>query len=66
MRIWHGSIILGFRCCATPIIMTPITMFATYGVKWNKSFFFVKIVNRDFEEKNVFWGTSSEVLKAVL
>ena len=33
VKIWHGSEVLGFHRCATPIIMTSMPMFATYRVK---------------------------------
>ena len=42
---------LGFRCCATPIIMTLMPMFATYGVKVEQMSLFMKIANRYFERK---------------
>ena len=42
---------LGFRCCATPIIMTLMPMFATYGVKEEQMISFMKIANRYFERK---------------
>ena len=32
----HGGKNLDFHCNATPLIMTPKPMFATYRVKWNK------------------------------
>ena len=35
---------LGFRYCATPIIMTLMPMFATYGVKVEQMILFMKIM----------------------
>ena len=35
----HGSKTLHFHCNVTPIIMTPMPMFATCRVKWNKLLF---------------------------
>ena len=56
VRILHGSENLGFRCCATPIIMTSTPKFATYRVKVEQIILFVKITNRYFERKQCFSG----------
>ena len=52
----HGSENLGFRCCATPIIMTSTPKFAMYRVtrKVEQIILFVKITNRYFEKKLCF------------
>ena len=48
--ISHGSEIFGFRCCATPIIITSIPVFAMYRLKVSERIIlFVKIVNRQSE-----------------
>ena len=51
VRILHGCENLGFRCCATPIIMTSMPKFTTYRVKVERIILFVKIANRYFERK---------------
>ena len=51
VRILHGRENLGFRCCATPIIMTSMPMFETYTVKVERIILLVKIPNRYFERK---------------
>ena len=51
VRILHGCENLGFRCCATPIIMTLMPKFATYRVEVERIVLFVKIVNQYFERK---------------
>ena len=51
VRILHGCENLGFRSCATPIIMTSMPKFATYRVKVEQIILFVKISNRYFERK---------------
>ena len=33
VRISHGSESVDFRCCATPIIITSMPIFATYKAK---------------------------------
>ena len=42
VRILHGSENLGFRCCATPIIMTSMPKFATYRVKVERTDYFIR------------------------
>ena len=54
MKILQGSENLGFRCCATPIIMTSTPKFATYRVKVEQIILFLKIANRYFERKQCF------------
>ena len=49
--ILHRSENLGFRCCATPTIMTSMPKFATYRVKVERIILFVKIANQYFERK---------------
>ena len=51
VRILLGSENLGFRCCATPIIMTSMPKFATYRVNVERIILFVKIANWHFERK---------------
>ena len=51
VRILHGSENLGFRCCATRIIMTSMPKFATYRVNVERIILFVKIADRHFERK---------------
>ena len=43
---------LGFRCCATPIIMTLMPMFATYGVKEEQMISFMKIAKIGILKEN--------------
>ena len=51
VRILHGSENLGFRCCARPLIMTLMPMFAMYRVKVEQIVLFVKTANGYFERK---------------
>ncbi len=51
VRILHGSENLGFRCCATNIIMTSMPMFATYRVKVEQIILSMKIANQYFKRK---------------
>ena len=52
--ISHGSENFCFCCCAIPMIITLMSMFATYRVKMEQIILFVKILNQYFERKDGF------------
>ena len=49
-------------CHASPIIMTLMPMFATYGVKVEQMILFMKIANRYFERKSILMFFGAPVL----
>ena len=66
VRILQGPENLGFRCCATPIIMTSMPKLQRTELTWNKLFYSWKLRIGILKENNVFRRVSSEVLTAVL